>query len=79
MPKNAKKDNIRIWTEKIFYYVELAHTISGFLINARDQLSKEPEKPAIPINRGDEHHGDDHAKPNDGGLQPEDEQGTSGG
>lgn len=70
MTKNAKKDNIRIWTEKIFYYVELVNTISGHLINARNQLSKRDiQKPVIPIERGDQSDGPDNPNDNNGGIQ----------
>ena len=36
---SAKKDNIRIWTEKIFKYVKLVHNVSGVLIDLWVQLS----------------------------------------
>jgi len=71
MAKNVKKDHIRIWTEKIFYYVELIHSVSGFLVDARLQLSKrDTQKPVIPIDRSDEPNGSNSNDDKDKRVQP---------
>lgn len=71
-PKFLEK--LGYYTQKAFYYIEAINSISGFLIDARDQLSKVDEKQRPIINNGSPASNEGHTNPVEaGGVLAEDE------